>query len=198
MSTTIQVVRTVVDGAIGELTVTHVNSSGVAETGVRITVDHGGAISSNAAGHLAYIPGSTDGGYEVGVVAAGATVVRSFGVKPVDAEAGKTYQINASVSSAGGAESATAELFVEARPEVYAALGLAETVRAQALDFYTNAKQKGREVHEGTALPETKGDPTSRSLQPTTFQWALQMVELGTKLFKTGGPPRGAGDAEQD
>jgi len=134
----------------------------------------------------------------VGAVAAGDTVIRSFAIKPVDAEAGKTFQANAKVTWTGGNETATAEIFVEARPEVYAAIGAAETVRAQLLDFYNNAKQKGREVHEQTALPESKGDPTSRALQPTSFQWALQMVEMGTKLFRLSGPARGNGDAEQD
>lgn len=198
MSTTIQIVRTVVDGAIGELTVTYVNNAAAAQTDVNIRVDHGGAVSPNAAGHLAYMPSFTDGGYQIGNVAAGDTIVRSFAIKSIDAEAGKTYQANATVTFGGGNESANAEVFVEARPEVYAVLGLAETIRAQALEFYNNAKEKGREIHDGTALPETKGDPTSRALQPTSFQWALNMVELGTKMFRVGGPPRGSGEQEQD
>jgi len=199
MATSIQILRTVVDGAMGEITVTFENKTGAPCTAVKITVEDGGAVSPNAEGHLGYLPASTDGGYDVGTVAVNETVVRSFAVKPVDAESGKTYQANAKVEfSGGGPETATAEIFVEARPEVYAAIGAAETLRAQFLELYNNAKQKGREIHEDTALPDTKGDPTSRALQPTSFQWALQMVELGTKVFRLGGPPRGSGTAEQD
>jgi hypothetical protein len=81
---------------------------------------------------------------------------------------------------------------------VYAAAGAVETLRAGLLDFYNKAKEKGREVHESTALPQTKGDPASRVLQPSSFQWAMQMVELGTKTFGVNGPPRGSGEGEQD
>lgn len=198
MATTIQIVRTVVDGAIGELTITYENQSGAVANDVVIKAAHGGAITPNSAGHLGYLPGATEGGYAVGNVAAGATVVRSFAIKPVDAEAGKTYQVDATVTFVGGNENASANVFVEARPEVYAAIGIADTVRAQVLELYNNAKQKGRDAHEGTSLPETRGDPTARALQPTSFQWALQMIELGTKMFRSGGPPRGSGEAEQD
>jgi hypothetical protein len=198
MATSIQVVRTVVDGAIGEITVTFENTGGTPRNDVQVTVEHGGAVSPNATGHLTYLPGATEGGYDVGTVAAGATVVRSFAVKPVDAEAGKTFKADAKVQWTGGDDSASAEIFVEARPEVYAAIGAAETLRAQLLDFYDNAKQKGREVHEQTALPESKGDPSARALQATSFQWALQMVEMGTKMFRTNGPPRGSGASEED
>jgi hypothetical protein len=198
VATEIKVLRTVVDGAIGELKVTFENKSGGKLDEVRMAVEHGGPVSPDAAGHLAYVPGTAEGGYAVGSVAAGATVERVFAVKPIDAEAGKTYKADATVSFKGGTESASAELFVEARPEVYAAIGAVETLRAQFLDLYNNAKEKGREVHEHTALPETKGDPASRVLQPTSFQWALQMVEVGTKMFRASGPPRGSGDAEKD
>lgn len=198
MTTSIQIVRTVVDGAIGELTVTYQNTGGAPANDVVVRVQHGGAVSPNAAGHLAYIPGPTEGGYALGTVAPGASVTRSFAIKPIDAEAGKTYQADAQVTSSGAPENASADVFVEARPEVYAAIGVAETVRAQVLDFYNNAKQKGRDAHESTALPETRGDPTARALQPSSFQWALQMIELGTKMFRAAGPPRGSGETEQD
>ena len=198
MSTSIQIVRTVVDGAIGEITVTFENTGGTPRNDVQVSVEHGGAVSPNATGHLVYLPGATEGGYAVGTVAPGTTVVRSFAVKPVDAEAGKTFKADAKVSWTGGDETASAEVFVEARPEVYAAIGAAETLRAQLLDFYDNAKLKGREVHEQTALPESKGDPASRALQATSFQWALQMVEMGTKMFRTNGPPRASGSSEED
>jgi hypothetical protein len=198
MAVSIEITRTVVDGAMGELTVTYQNSSAAAVNDVRITVEDGGAVSPNAEGHLVYLPGSTDGGYVIATVAAGDSVAKSFAVKSVDAEAGKTYQATARAALAAGDETASVEIFVEARPEVYAAIGAAETLRAQLLDLYNNAKQKGREIHEDTALPETKGDPASRALQPTSFQWALQMVEVGTKLFRLGGPPRGSGPSEHD
>ena len=198
MSTSIQIVRTVVDGAIGEVTVTFDNSGEPQRDNVVITIEDGGPVSPNADGHLVYIPGAVEGGFAVGQVAADTIVVRSFAVKPVDAEAGKTYQATATVAFDGGQEEAHADVFVEARPEVYAAVGAAEALRAQLLEFYNNAKEHGRAVHENTALPETKGDPTSRALQPSSFQWAMQMVELGTKMFRFGGPPRGSGDQEQD
>jgi hypothetical protein len=198
MTVSIEIVRTVVDGAMGEIAVTYHNTGGAAVADVRITVSDGGPVSANATGHLLYLPGTSDGGYLVASVAAGGSVSKSFAVKSVDAEAGKTFQANAQVSLVSGDETASAEIFVEARPEVYAAIGAAETLRAQLLDFYNNAKQKGREIHEDTALPESKGDPAARALQATSFQWALQMVEAGTKLFRVSGPPRGSGPAEQD
>jgi len=53
MATSIQIVRTVVDGAIGELTVTFDNTGGPARADVHVLVEDGGAVSPNAEGHLA-------------------------------------------------------------------------------------------------------------------------------------------------
>lgn len=198
MATDIEITRTVVDGAMGQLTVTFLNTGSSNLSGVRIVVASSGPISDNASGHLAFLPSTADGGYEVGNVASGASVSRSFAISPVDAEAGKTFGAQATVSWTAGSETADAEIFVEARPEVYAAIGAAETARTMLLSWYEDAKEKGREIHQDTALPESKGDPTQRVLQPSSFAWAMQMVELGVKMFKEGGPPRGSGPVEED
>jgi hypothetical protein len=185
MSVILEITKAVVDGEFGELKLTFTNSSAGPVTGLKLSVKDNGPVSPNALGSLVYLPAEADGGYLIpGSVAQGAQVSRLFAIKPVDAEAGKTFAAVGSATWSGGSESANAQVFVEARPEVYAAIGAGERMRQVLLGAYENFKAAGRAVHQETALPDTKGEPASYALQPTTFQWALGLIEQGTKAFK--------------
>ena len=187
MAITIDVTQAVTDGQFGELTITFRNDTTAAVNGATLYVSHNGVITPDAQGSLAYIPAKTDGGYAVpGPIAAGASVSRVFAVKPVDAEAGKTYDALVEATPQGGAtQSAHQQMFVEARPEIYAAIGAAERLRQTLLNSYEDFKQTGRQVHQETALPETGGEPANEALQPSSFQWALSAIEFGTRLFQS-------------
>lgn len=186
MAITVDVVRTVVDGEMGELQVTFKNDTNAAVNGLRLSVSDNGPVSPNALGSIGYLPSKSDGGYVVaGSVAANAEIVRTFAMKPIDAEAGKTFAANVAAEwTGGGPQTLAIQIFVEARPEVYAAIGAGERLRQAVLAAYDNFKDAGRQVHKDTALPDTKGEPASYALQPATFQWALGLIEQGTKLFK--------------
>ena len=186
MALTIDMTRAVVDGEFGEIQVTFKNSTNAPVTGLRLTVVDNGPISPNALGSLAFLPSAPDGGYAVpGTIAVNTDVKRVFAIKPIDAEAGKTYGVKTAADwSGGGHEDTVTPVFVEARAEVYAAIGASERLRELLLGAYENFKDAGRQVHKDTTLPDTQGEPVSYSLQPSTFQWALGLIEQGTKLFK--------------
>jgi hypothetical protein len=157
------------------------NTTGGPLPNVVFTVQDNGPITPDANGSLAYIPGQADGGYVVASIANNAKVERLFAIKPLDAEAGKRYSALATV----GSETQTFEIFVEARPEVYAAIGAAERMRQTLLGLYDDFKQTGRTVHEETALPTTDGEAANEALQPSSFQWAMSAVEMVTRTSKS-------------
>jgi hypothetical protein len=186
MSLSYQILMPVVDGQVGVMEVVFENSGSAAINGLKLFVVHNGVpAGSEAMGSLAYLPSQPDGGYVVDSLAAGASVRRSFAVLPKDAEAGKTYSAQITASYAGSDPVViTAEIYVEARPEVYAMIGAAERLRQVMLGAYDNFKDVGRQVSKGKAMPDTQGEYGHLALQPGTFHWALGMVQNGTRLFK--------------
>jgi hypothetical protein len=134
-------------------------------------------------GELAFLPARDDGGYHLPAVADGASARRTFAIKPVDAEAGKTYRAEGSATWGGGEQHNRLPVKVEARPEVYAVIGAASRAREFLLDQYRECVEAGRKA-SNTALPTTHGDPGSMLLDERTFQWALGLVEAGTRLAK--------------
>src|SRR5438045_2942011 len=141
------VTKAVVDGQYGELTVTvvpddkleGVNLSAVAQS----TTDTGGGTVAP----LALVP---DSGYAVAAADKGVALSRMFAIKPVAAEAGKTYTVQAQVTWKGGTLSKVVQVPVEARPEVYAAIGAVEHLRRTLLGAYESFKQVGKTVHQGS------------------------------------------------
>ncbi|MFN8545975.1 MAG: hypothetical protein U0807_17465 [Candidatus Binatia bacterium] len=180
------VTKAVVDGEYGEITVTLRPTADVGP--VALTVREAAIATTDGADAppgLAFLP--SDEGYVVAGIKADESCSRAFAVKPIGAEAGKTYTVEASATS-GDTRLASTRLaiFVEARPEVYAALGAVEHLRRTLLGAYEALKQVGRDVHRehGTVLPNTRVEAPQKTLEPESLQWALDMVEQGTRYFR--------------
>ena len=186
------VTKAVVDGQYGEVAVTFVPDDkleGVQVSAASKATDAG----TGTAPALRFIPDNE--GYSLPAADKGVTVTRVFAIKPVGAEVGKTYVAEIRVSAKGTTTAATSfEVPVEARPEVYAALGAVEHLRRTLLGAYESFKQVGKTVHQGTVLPDTGGEPATQALHPETFQWALSVVEMGTRLFREKVPSGTSGD----
>ena len=173
--------KPVADAQAGEVLVSF-TPSGAAKN-VRITVE-----TTQASGtlQLAFIPDATHGGYLVADVSAGTTVDRVFTAKPVDAEVGTDLPCVAYARGDGVNETSPAfTIHIEARPEVYAALGAVEHVRRLLIGAYDSLKQLGKEVHRtsGTVLPASPRDAVREALDPDSVRWALDMIERGTRQF---------------
>ena len=177
------VTRAVVDGQYGEITVTVVPDAKLEAVSVSATAQ---ATDGGTVAPLALIP---DSGYAVATADQGVALARLFAVKPVAAEAGKTYAVQVQLAWKGGTLGKSVQVPVEARPEVYAAIGAVEHLRRTLLGAYESFKQVGKTVHQNTTLPDSGGEPARQALHPETFQWALSMVEMGTKLFRESVPP---------
>jgi hypothetical protein len=176
------VTKPVVDGQYGEVTVTLVPDDDLDDVKLALAAKPVDPTTS-AVPPLGFLPDMD--GYLVAKATKGAPLTRVFAVKPIGAEAGKTYVADITLT-VKGAQTATKSVTVpvEARPEVYAMLGAAEHLRRIALGAYESFKQVGKSVHQGTALPETGGDPLTQPLKPESFQWALSMVERGVQLMR--------------
>jgi hypothetical protein len=173
--------KAVTDGQSGEVAVSFRPERDA--SGVRLTVT---MAVEGAAERLAFIPTADHGGYLLERVAAGTRVDRVFTVKPIDAEVGSIHRCRAHARFAAGEEhSAEFAVHVEARPEVYAALGAVEHARRVLVGAYDSLKQLGKEVHRGagTVLPSAPRDAVHETLHPDTVQWALDMIESGTRQF---------------
>ncbi len=176
------IMKPVADGQAGEVVVSFTASSPARN--VRLTVE---PVLATGTPRLLFVPDAVHGGYLLPEVAAGTPIDRLFSVKPVDAEAGTDHQCVAYARFCDGSEEASTAftIHVEARPEVYAALGAVEHLRRVLIGAYDSLKQLGKEVHRnsGTVLPTAPRDAVRETLHPDTVQWALDMIEQGTRQF---------------
>jgi hypothetical protein len=180
------VTKAVVDGQYGEVSVTCVTDDALENLQITVSTKPTDP-NAPATPALGFLPDND--GYVLPAVAKATTVTRAFAIKPVAAEAGKTYVGEVQVTWKGGTPVAkTFSVPVEARPEVYAALGAVEHLRRTFLGAYESLKQVGKTVHQGTTLPDSGGEPVAQALRPETFQWALSMVEMGTQIFRQNVP----------
>ena len=78
------------------------------------------------------------------------------------------------------------KLPVEARPEVYAAIGALESLRARLLSGYDSLVAKGRDTHDalGTVLPGGSAvEPAHVALDPGSFRFLFEALELGVRVL---------------
>lgn len=173
--------KAVSDGESGEVAVSFTPDRSA--TNVRLSVSAGLAGTQR----LAFVPDAHDGGYLLDTVVAGARVDRVFTVKPIDAEVGSDHRCVAYARFSDDTEERSAEFVVhiDARPEIYAALGAVEHLRRVLVGAYDSLKQLGKEVHRGsgTVLPSTPKDAVHETLHPDSVKWALDMIEQGTRQF---------------
>ena len=118
-----------------------------------------------------------------------------FTLKPIRAETGKTYRAVVQVSHVNGDgdrvlyEEDAIDVRLEPRPEIYFAIGIADTVREKGLSFYREMIEAGKVAHDrtDTVLPDfgTNDEPIKTMMGEETFRWAMSMVELGSRIYNS-------------
>ncbi len=173
--------KSVADAQSGEVVVSFTPTA--AAKNVRLTVE---LVQATDPPKLGFVPDAAHGGYLLADVPAGKTIDRVFTARPIDADVGSEFQCIAYARGEGVNEaSPTFTVHIEARPEVYAALGAVEQVRRVLIGAYDSLKQLGKEVHRtsGTVLPASPRDAVREVLHPDSVQWALDIIEQGTREF---------------
>jgi hypothetical protein len=189
---TADLVEPIVESRVGEIVVTVKNPQATDQPGGKLTLRD---LSAATAPAFAITPASVDGGYDVGVIPAGGTT-RTFCVRPVHAEVGRTYYLELALTPPQGTPSVLPlQVKVDARPEVYAMLGAIDGLRSRLLSGYDNLVAAGRDVHEqhGTVLPGGRPiEPARVALHHSSFNFAMQAIELGLRVLRVPGqkPPR--------
>lgn len=185
-------VEPIVDARVGEIVITVKNSQSAPQAGGTLTLRD---LSPANAPAFAITPAGVDGGYDVSPIPVGGTT-RTFCVRPVHAEVGRTYYLEVALTPRDGTASVLRlSVKVDARPEVYAMLGALEGVRTRLLDGYDNLIASGKQVHEqhGTVLPGGRQvEPARVALNHSSFNFAMQALELGLRVLRVPGqrPPR--------
>jgi hypothetical protein len=146
-------------------------------------------------GLMEVVPEPEVGCYYSTVRAADPMVRSRFLVLPNEAETGRTYTgvVRVSHVDADGNrrihERQQFDIRLEPRPEIYFAIGVADTVRRLGLAVYTQMVNAGREAHERdeTVLPDFANieDPAKVLMGEETFSWAMSMIQLGTRIYNS-------------
>ncbi len=147
---------------------------------------------------FAIIPSSDDGGYAIPVIEPGGTESRTFCLRPVQAPVGSVTEFQASLEprvddhgerSAAGKlpdlESAAFSVRVEARPEMYAAVGAAEWLRDALLRAYDELQEKGRTTYQERGFTRPGMQPADAPrviLSEKTFETIFQAIEVGVRI----------------
>jgi hypothetical protein len=165
---------------------------------------------------FAITPSQDDGGYDLARIPA-TGIQRRFCIRPVHAEVGHTYKIEVVLQSYPEEEPARRRrpepaamaapvmlserrIEVQARPEVYAAIGAVETLRDGLLKRYGEWVNKGRKANKDfqTMLPRTPSpDAVHVALGERSFEFLMQALDLGLRVVQTPAqrpPRRKAGD----
>jgi hypothetical protein len=208
-------VRPIVDGGTGEIAVEVLNDSDRALPGGRLSLRDRGSAKAPL---FAITPAQDDGGYELARIPVGG-IRRMFCVRPVQAEVGHRYDIDIVFERHADAKAVERErtradktaapdrtlvarsfVNVEARPEVYAAIGAVETLRDELLKRYKDLVHKGRETNKRfeTMLPRSPSpDAVHVALGRQSFDFLMQALDLGLRVVQAPAqrpPRRKAGD----
>lgn len=180
----VTLVQPLVQGRTGEIRVTLTNRGGRSlPAGVLRVQEAGGRDPAR----FAVVPPYEDGGYRLDEVPAEGTVARSFCLRPVDAEVGADTDFEVSFESPDGP--VLRELFVariEARSEVYAAIGAVAWLRERLLAAYDELEETGRRAHEsmgGTWPANDAADPARVVLGEESFRRVFELVQLGARII---------------
>lgn len=197
-------VQPVVGSGTGEVRVRVRNPSEEAWSGLAIAVREVTGTTSPAARRFVVVPSVEDGGYAIDEIAPGATVERTFCLRPVEAEVGSRTTFEASLGPQGERESKRRgramagghpltlafEIAVEARPETYAAIGAAEWIRETLLSAYEQMQETGRRTQatRGFTWPDpSSADAGRMALGEKSFQALFEAVEIGVRVARNLG-----------
>ena len=194
---TAEMTTPVVDGQAGVMSVTIENTDSFALKKLKVGVQPSG---NNAPGTLfQFIPSPQQRrwSYRLKILDAGESATLPFAVIPIDAETGRTYEVEVAARWQAYDEDTRSfvpqvptpvrlKIHLEARPEVYLAIGAADVLRRTLLQTYEALTQSGRDSHSKarTTLPSTPSDPARTAFGENSFDWAMSMVELGSRLYR--------------
>jgi len=180
----VDLVEPLVDARVGEIVVTLKNKGERNLPGGRLTLRDLGGPQNPA---FAVTPSSRDGGYQVDAVPLGGTP-RAFCLRPLQAEVGRKYPVEVAFTPCDGkALTLVVAVAVEARPEVYAAIGAIDVVRRNLLAGYEHLVAAGKQAHQaqGTILPGGRPiEAAPVALGPGSFQFVMEALELGLRVLR--------------
>ena len=187
------VVEPVVDGRMGEWSVSVHNTSDRAVAGCLSLRDSGSA----TAPWFHITPPGEHGGYFLREIRPGDRLDRHFSLRPVNAEVGKSYRVRVLfeplVDDAEGRTRLAApvtlgefEVSVRARPEVYAAIGAVEKLRQRLHAGYRECIAEGEKAQGRTAsmLPSSPDDHIEVPLREQSFDFLLRALDLGLRVVQ--------------
>lgn len=194
------VVQPLVEARTGEVQVTFKNPLKKSLRGIVMKLQEEGGNAPVAARRFAVVPSFEDGGYQIDEIEPETTVTRTFCLRPVEANVGTETQFEATVESGEERIGKPIPVRVEARPEVYAAVGAAEWLRERLLAVYDELQRIGLETHKG--LGETwpgaaPADPARVALSGESFKRVFEAIQLGVRIVdsisrKSGGAGGGS------
>jgi hypothetical protein len=202
----VTVVQPLIEARTGELRVeVMTNALERSVSGVMLRLQEVTGTTYPGARRFAIVPPFEDGGYAIREIRPGARLERTFSVRPVEAEVGSVTQFEVSLGfcrevrpepyrereSYGSAQEPVYEditgsfsLRLEARPEVYAALGAIERVRDGLLRAYEDLQETGRRTQEkhGSTWPATPPLEAQVALSQDSFQRLFEAIEVGVRI----------------
>ena len=189
-----------VEGRTGEALITIRNENQERELSVRhVVVREVTGGSSRESRRFAVIPAEEDGGYRGITVPAQGSKALSFCLRPLEAaEVGTStaFDVEVVIGDTKLHESLTVQ--VEARPEVYAALGAVEWLREKMLTTYREMQQKGRETQRDRRMtwPSAEpADPVGVALGEESFRKVFEAIQLGARILDGIGRKSGSGSS---
>ncbi|MFQ5668748.1 MAG: hypothetical protein ACE5I7_20295 [Candidatus Binatia bacterium] len=191
-------VHPVIDVRIGELSVKVKNPTQQPMRDVTVALRNA---TSSGTPAFTVTPSFEDGGYKIDTILAEKCETRMFCLRPIQAEVGRNHGMQAVLKFRQGDEGpakseeseaelrehqARFEVPVEARPEIYAAIGALESLRAGLSLGYEGLVKRGREKHGAlrTVLPGAASvEPARVALSEGSFKFLLEAIELGTRIL---------------
>jgi len=156
---------------------------------VHLTCKHDDLFSIVPSASVPYIIPVLDESHEDGVDL-------RFAITPLKAEPGKSYECELHYywkycDEKKGApehhEIETVTVPVHASDSAYFAIGIAKELQRKSETFYLDMIEKGREAQnqQWALFGGTKLDPARVAVNETSFNWAMSLVELGSRIYRT-------------
>lgn len=180
----VTLVEPLIDSRGGEMEVTLTNPRRKRWQDVVVRLKEVGA--SDGVRRFSILPSYADGGYRIDEIPPLGSLARRFSLRPLHADVGSVTEIEVSLEFRDAQElKAVFSVRVEARPEVYAALGAAEWLRERLLAGYEELEQTGRRTHRklGGSWPSPESlEPARLALGEESFRKLFEVLQLGARV----------------
>jgi hypothetical protein len=119
-----------------------------------------------------------------------------FAITPLNAEPGKSYECELHYywkycddkkDAVEHHKVETVTVPVHASDSAYFAIGIAKTLQEKSEKFYTDMMDKGQDAQnqQWAVFGGSKLDPARVAVNETSFNWAMSLVELGSRIYRT-------------